>query len=476
MKRITIFLLILCLGTSCSKNLEALNENTKDATSAGGETFFTSALVNLSNRMNNVGLSQPPFVFFVQYLTEVTYVELSNYYIANTNVSDLLWQDIYQRVIKNLNEAYIVTSTLEPLNDDEQVEKNNRLAITEIMTVFTYGMLVDVYGDIPYSDAMNIDNVLPKYDDAETIYLDLLSRLDAAISQLDPAGTSFGRNDVFYNGDVSKWVKFANSLRLKLGLRLIDAIPEQGKEAVLKSAEHVFTSNDDNAILKYQSTTPNTHPLWVHLVQNNSRFYVGTSTIIDLMNELADPRRSAYFSQVNGSYIGGEYGAVQSFDLSSHLSARFYEPTLEAIITDYASVEFLLAEAIERGILTNLGTTEEHYNKAIEASFEYYEIEGISDYLANPMVNYITAAGDWKQKIGTQKWLALFNQGFEAWSEYRRLDYPVLLAPEDGLVSTVPTRLFYPVSEQGLNRENYEQASAAIGGDELTNRVFWDQN
>lgn len=476
MKEIILVLLVFCVVTSCKKDLESLNENTKDATTASGETFFTSAQINLSNRMNNAGLSQPPFVFFVQYLTEVTYVELSNYFIANTNGSDLYWRDLYQRVLKNLNESQKVISAIQPISSDDEIKKQNQLSIIEIMTVFTYGILVDTYGNIPYSEAMDIDNVLPKYDDAQQIYLDIIQRLNASISNLDPTGSSFGVNDVIYNGDVSKWIKFANSLRLKLGMRIIDVNENLGKEAVLQSADYVFTSNADNAVLKYRSTTPNTHPLWILLVQNNSRFHVATSIIVERMNKLEDPRREAYFSRVNEQYIGGEYGAVQAYDLSSHLSPRFYEPTLEAIYIDYASVEFLLAEAVERGVLTSHGSAESHYNKAIRASFEYYGVSGIDDYLSNPQVAYSSAGGPWKKKIGIQKWLALFNQGFESWSEYRRLDYPQLAAPPGAQVPSVPTRLFYPVSEQGLNGENYKNAASAIGGDLLTTKVFWDIN
>lgn len=475
MKNIIIILLVLFSSASCKKSLESLNVNVKNATEAGAGTFFTSAQVNLVNRLNNVGLSQPPFVFFAQYLTEVTYVELSNYFVGNTNGSDLLWRDIYQRVIKNLDESRKVLENTEVIGSTDEIKKQNQLLIIEIMRAYTYGILVDIYGNVPFSEAMDIDNVLPKYDDGKEIYFTLIDILSNAIENLNPTIGSFGNNDVIYSGNVDKWKKFGNSLKLKLGMRIIDEEFDVGKKAVVESAKGVFQSNGDNAVIKYQSTTPNTHPFWVHLVQNNLRYYVGTNTIVDIMNSLNDPRREAYFSKVGSEFIGGEPGRVQSFDLSSHLSDKFYDPTLEAILTDYASVEFLIAEGIERNILNDLGTAEEHYNSAIKASFDYYGVNGFDNYIIQNTISYNTASGSWQEKIGTQKWIALFNQGFEGWTEYRRLDFPKLEAPANAFVTTVPVRLIYPVSEQSLNSENYERASSEIGGDLLTTRIFWDK-
>lgn len=87
----------------------------------------------------------------------------------------------------------------------------------------------------------------------------------------------------------------------------------------------------------------------------------------------------------------------------------------------------------------------------------------------------MTAAGTYKQKIGTQKWIALYNRGFEAWTEWRRLDYPVLTAPADAL-SDIPVRYTYPVQEQNLNTANYDDAVSAIGSDKVTTKIFWDVN
>jgi hypothetical protein len=151
------------------------------------------------------------------------------------------------------------------------------------------------------------------------------------------------------------------------------------------------------------------------------------------------------------------------------------DPTFEGLIMDASEVEFLLAEAVERGIAVG-GSAQQHYNNAITASMSYWGVSSgnISAYLAQTSVDYTTATGNWKQKIGEQAYLALYNRGFESWTSFRRLDFPALIAPVDAAVSVVPTRLTYPANEETLNSTNNAAAAAAIGGNTLTTKLFWD--
>ena len=145
---------------------------------------------------------------------------------------------------------------------------------------------------------------------------------------------------------------------------------------------------------------------------------------------------------------------------------------------DYTEAEFLLAEAVERGFSVG-GTAEAHYNNAVKSSIVYWggTTAQADAYLAQPSVAYATAFSDWKQKIGTQAWLAYWLRGNTLWNSYRRLDYPRLFAPvnyKQG-INKVPVRLFYPSSEQTLNAVNYQAASAKIGGDSPLTRIFFDK-
>jgi hypothetical protein len=194
------------------------------------------------------------------------------------------------------------------------------------------------------------------------------------------------------------------------------------------------------------------------------------------MESLSDPRVPAYFTlDGSGGYSGGKPGASSNYSTFSKPAVAITTPDFPGILLDYPEVEFLLAEAAARGFVVG-GTAASHYNAAITASIIYWggTQAQATTYLARPAVNYATATGNYKQKIGTQKWIALYNRGWDAWIEWRRLDYPVLTAPVDA-VSDIPVRFTYPVNEQNYNTKNYNAAVTSIGGDEVATKLFWDK-
>lgn len=464
--------LALFLSFSCiEEDLDSLNRDSKNATTAAAGTFFSSAQKELADIMGAVlyratgpGVTR----MWVQHLTSVTYLEGATY------IPETSWAPLYRDVLKDLDESAMILRDSEPSLEEEIIQQQNQLAMIEILTVFTYATLVEAYGDIPYSEALDFSNPTPKFDDAQTVYTNLLNRLSAAISNLNTAGKGFESADLIYEGDIGRWTKFGNSLKLRMGMRIIDAVPEVGAQAVSEAIPGVITSNDENAKFVYLEEYPNTHPWWSFLVRQNLKYYVGTTSFIGTMNELNDPRRNVFFTPVEGEFKGAPYGIVSRYDSSSREGEYFRNPALPVIFMDLAQVEFLLAEAAERGIgpVSDPGT---HYNKAITASFEYYGLEDeVELYLQQPEVNYSSATGTWQRKIAMQKWIALFDQGFEAWTEYRRLDYPELNAPDIAESDIVPRRFLYPIEEQTINGENYQAAASAIGGDSYTTRLFWD--
>ncbi|HTI89412.1 MAG TPA: SusD/RagB family nutrient-binding outer membrane lipoprotein [Puia sp.] len=475
MRNIIIIFVISLLFSSCSKNLESLNTNTKDATQADAGAFFAYAVKWTSDAMQTItyGTTGDPFSisrFLTQQVSCNTYTDGTNYFTQFT------WSSWYSNVVNNLAAAKTVVAATAPIDQAGTIQKKNRTALIEIMNVYAYSKLVEAFGNIPYTDAGNINNLSPKYDDANTIYTDLFKRLYSAIDSLNTTGTGFGSYDLVYGDKIAQWKKFANSLLLQMGLRIMDANPTLGAKAVQDAvAGGVFTGNGDNAQLVYLNAQPNTNPLWVSLAVGNRQDFIAAAPYVDALNSLNDPRRAVYFTTVNGNYVGAPYGQPSDYNSFSHFGALFYTPVLPGILLDDASVEFFLAEAAERGILGSPADAESHYNAAIRASFAYYSVTGVDAYLTQPSVAYTTAAGDWKQKIGMQKWLALFNQGPEAWTEYRRLDWPKLTAPKNAFVNIVPVRLLYPSTEQTLNGANWKAASTAIGGDLMTTKLFWDK-
>jgi len=426
------------------------------------------------NTLTSSNVNLNIYRLIVQYWQETTYTDESNYDLATRDINDAVWDALYRDVLRDFQEA----KTLIPTDVANADVQKNELAITDILEVVTWYYLVTTYGDIPYSEALDINNPFPKYDDAKTIYGDLLARLDADISALNTASGSFETADIIYNGDIAAWKLFANSFKLKMGMTIADVDNETAKTTVESAvAAGVFTSNDNNAVFRYLSTPPNTNPIWVDLVQSGRKDFVGASTIVNTMGTLDDPRINAYFTiDANGGYSGGNPGESSNYATFSKPAETITAPDFPASLLDYSEVEFLLAEAIERGY--NVGATAAiHYNKAVTASVVKWggtEADA-SSYLSQPSVNYTTATGTYKEKIGTQKWIALYNRGWDAWIEWRRLDYPQL-APAASALSDIPLRYPYPVNEQNVNRLNYEAASAAIGGDNVTTKLWWDKN
>lgn len=482
MKKILTIILVFAMFASCTK-LEDLNKNIKDPAKVTGESLFTGAQKRLYDQMVTSNVNFNIVRLIMQYWTETTYLDESNYDLVTRTIPDNHWDRLYIQALKNFDESKkVITATSYP-NDPSTLVKSNKLAIVDVMSVYTWSILVETFGNIPYTEALDINNVHPKYDDGLTIYKDLISRLNADIVIMNPAWGSFGTADNMYNGNVANWLKFANSLKLRMGMLLAD-IPSEAalaKATVEAAAPNVFTSNSDRARLLYASSQPNTNPIWEDLVASGRHDFVPTNTLVDTMNNWNDPRRPFYFTQIDTSttgtpklaYVGGLNGLSNDYYSYSHVADKIQEPTFEGLIFDYAEVEFLLAEAIERGYTVS-GTAAAHYASGITASMEYWGVTStdITTYLAQPVVAYSSA--NWKEKIGTQQWLAYYNRGIEAWTEWRRLDYPLLVAPPDA-VSAIPVRYTYPIEEQTLNGANFTAASAAIGGDAVDTKLFWDK-
>ncbi|WP_026897493.1 SusD/RagB family nutrient-binding outer membrane lipoprotein [Daejeonella oryzae] len=480
MKKILIIFIAVFTLSSCEKDLTSLNTDKKNPTVVAAEPLFASAQRNLADILATPNVNSGIFRLLAQQWTETTYFDESRYDLNTRNIPQNFYAGVYRDVLRDLKEA----KTLIPNNINTSAdEKANQLAIADIMQVYAYSLLVNTFGDIPYTEALDFSNSFPKFDDARTIHLDLLTRLDADIAALKLNAGSYGGSDNIYQGDPAKWRIFAYTLKLKLGMMLADADPAglaAAKAAAESSAPNVFTSNANNAVFKYYSASPNTNPVWVNLVQSGRKDFVAANTIVDKMNALADPRISIYFTTTDaGNYVGGIYGTSNNYAAYSKPGDLLIDPAREYLFLDYAETEFLLAEAVERGFAVG-GTAADHYNKAVTASIEYWggTTAQATAYLANPAVNYATATGTYRQKIGEQKWIALYDRGFDAWTEWRRLDYPIFNVPPGAPVLTyadIPVRFTYPVNEQNLNKTNYEAASSAIGGDKVQTKLFWDK-
>ncbi|MFD2721614.1 SusD/RagB family nutrient-binding outer membrane lipoprotein [Hymenobacter monticola] len=486
----------LALTTSCVGSLdEKYNVDPKSPTTALASGFVANAERTLVRTLVSTNVNLNPFRFYVQYWAATDYPNESRYDLNTRSIPTGFWNALYRDCLRDLREAKanIPSDITIPAES-----KDNALAATEVLEIYTWATLVETYGNVPYTQALDFNTARPAYDDQARIYTDLIARLDVAISKFNPAAntgffTTTASADLLNNNSTALWLKFANSLKLRMALIIADVDPAKAATMAAATTGKVLASNADVIDLAFNGTFPNTNPLYEDLVRSARTDFAGTSFFINRLKGTAgpvtgvvDPRLNDYFNPVTsttqpaGTFTGGTYGSGNSKSLTSLPGTKLRGQTLPGVLMSYAQVEFMLAEARERGFAVG-GTPESHYNAAVTASITEPQWGGTAAeaaaYLAEPTVAYATAGGPgatYKQKIGYQKWVALYNQPVEAWTEWRRLDYPVLTAPNTA-ISGIPVRLLYPVVEQNINGENYAQAASAIGGDKVETKLFWDK-
>lgn len=479
MKKIILGTLILATLHSCSDDYyDSLNHDPMNPEKVPASYLFTAATDAYARRMLVTNVNTNVFRLYAQYWNETQYVQESNYELEERNINGNLVNEIIMNVIYDLEDAKgIIAEDL----FTSQVEKVNQTAICDLLQIQAWQTLVDTFGDIPYSEAlMAVEGVIkPKYDDDAAIYEDLVQRTIAAINSINVSGSGFGSEDIVYSGDMTKWKKFGASLLLKLGVNLADVNPSLAQTAINTAiSTGTFESDDDSFRLYYPGVTPFVNPLWTDLVQSGRRDFVAANTIVDYMNDLEDPRRAKFFRENMGEgvFVGGVYGSASPYNAHTQIADALHAIDYPGNLLDYTEVLFLKAEAAARGFAVG-GSAEDFYTAGITASMEFWgnTPEEIADYLANPNVAWATAPGDWKQKIGLQYWIAMYNKGFDGWTVYRRLDAPTLNLPAFS-GNPIPKRFTYPLAEQTINSENYAAAKAAMGGDTQQTRIFWDVN
>ena len=503
MKKIFLSIVTLTVLTlsSCVSDNENFNDDSKKAYDASAESLLTNAQKELTDQLTTPSVNNNPLRYYVQYWAATLYTAESRYNLINRTIPDTHWTKLYQDVLGNLQTSEeVLSKETKPAtvsDSDWAKQQQNKVAILEVLRVYTYQILVDTFGDVPYTESLqNPKIILPKYDNDTEIYPKLITRLNAAIAKLDTSGKSFNTGDLVYKGDVASWKIFANSLKLKLGTNLADISPALAKTTIEEAYNAgVLLKNLENALFVYASFAPNYNPIFDNLIASQRNDFVPATTIIDRMNSTSDPRRPIFFTPMaDGSYKGGIPGAQNALPYEStysHVGDAIKKPAAPGVLLEAFEVNFYLAEAAARGYAVG-NTPEYYYKKAITLSCEFWGVtpEDTNTYLTNPQVAYTTAAttpiagfpgtgtGTWQEKIGYQEWIALYNRSFQSWTAYRRLDFPILISHPRSVAASegkVPVRWTYPSEEQTVNGTNWQAASTAIGGDKLTTRIFWDK-
>jgi hypothetical protein len=475
------YITILCSGAlllsvaSCKKDLQEINQNPNASQIAQPDYLLTAATKATADTYWGTSNNMDASLLFVQHWAKIQYTDPDRYIYTNTAFQEL-WSVGYTKSIVNFNQIIKLA--------DAGASPNYK-GVALVLRSWAFTLLTDAYGDIPYKQSTSIDEYLtPAYDKQKDVYFALLDDLKAAQASLDPAGAVIA-GDVIYNNNIALWKKFANSLRLRIALRISDRETAKAQEVladIQAEGSGYISANNETAQFAYLSS-PNQNPI-SNLFDTRDDYRI-SKTIVDRLASLNDPRLPVYSSKTQdptpNTYVGLPNGLLVGdasdlgFTKTSKPGTYFLAPNAPAVIMSYSEVLFDRAEAAARGF-TNENAAD-LYNQAITASLKQYGITdaAASAYVALPAVQY--DAANFKKSIGDQKWIALFGQGLEAFAEWRRLDYPQLQPAVAGtLGGKFPVRFLYPGTEQALNGASYTAAVASQGPDVLTTKLWFDVN
>ena len=510
MKKISIVLLCaLTVLSSCTKNFEEINTDTTrpNPANADANSLFGAAVSNGMMRAFEFQRVQAlyPDLYSQYFATSAVYFPTDRYGY-NTNWLEAGWNLIFPRDINNLI-TIINSSTSLP----------EQKAVARIWKVFLFHRYADLYGDIPYFNVGNSDK--PQVFDAQKdIYYDFFKELDEAYNTLNTSSllTAYNNQDPIYgasaNTNVALWKKFANSLRLRLAIRISNKDAAKAKiEGEKAISLGTFISNTDNAFARVSAQVPN--PL--NQITGFGEFRM-SATMESLLIGYTDPRLGQYFSVVadptaaavkpyngvaNGLLPAQLSGANSNASLSN-VGPRFLgvnQASNPIIVLTYAEVCFNKSEAAFLGWNVGTGTDEQWYNNGIAASMNQFSItnaasitayqndntslpvipDGLTRATSTLPIKFASVASNKVEQICIQRYLACFPDGFEGWSIFRRTGFPKLF-PVASLESTSDVapgqfvqRIPYPDAVRSLSNAEVIKASARMGGDKQATKLWF---
>lgn len=483
MENIKKFLLILSIGMfftqSCTNDFEEINKNTNASEAVEPEFLLTNVITELIQQNTYTqGFDQSNY--FAHFAAAIDFGDLDRYIIGSNGT---YWNNLF--------------SYLQDIKSMQQAEASNEayVAVGDILKAFIFSQLTDMWNDVPYSQAISLEEgvVTPAYDTQESIYTDpetgILVVLKNAAATLENTNAVI-RGDVMFGNDLEKWVRFANSLRVRYLLRISKRLTDFSELQALANSSKLMRSNADNAVLPFLPSAPNQFPFFLASSGANDE-HVMTFTVDSVLTLLGDPRIGVYYKPTQRSlntdsveYRGVRNGqnretiakdTTLSIEKLSLFGSIFRDVPdgVDAQFMHYAEVQFALAEAVQRGYIT--GDAKTYYENGITASFEYYGVEVPADYFTREAI--ALNGTDNIIKIMTQKWLSLINVGHEAWFNIRRTGIPAIKAgPDAANEGRYPVRYLYPESEQATNAENYQDAVSRIGGDNINSKGWWEKD
>ncbi|MDR1555744.1 MAG: SusD/RagB family nutrient-binding outer membrane lipoprotein [Tannerellaceae bacterium] len=515
MKKILFLYGMLMLMAGCTGDFDEMNKNPNTITEVNPALLLPKMQrETINSEAFNYQRGENLFAnLYCQWISNsISYFNSDRYEYNDGWVTSAFWNPYYTYVLKDILDIKSMAETYP--------EYEEMYHIARIVAALSLARTTDIFGDIPYSEAgRGMDK--PKYDAQKEIYYDILNELKEATTALSKGFAveqkKYGASDIYYGGNVEKWIKFGNSLRLRFALRISFADPEKAKqegEAALASA--LMGSMDDKAYT-VTATVNDGHPLFVISNWNEFRMSATLEKVLKTWSTVPDPRMECRWGvtvqsiQEGTPDIKGIPNGLPSDQLPDYNSASnpwglLWAPTwnsehikptsfTQAYLFDimsYSEVCFLKAEAAVRG-WTNAGSAQANYENGIRASFNEARLDVSPDIYstANDEVYIRTGNVQWKEaddfetkleKIITQKWISLFPNGTEGWAEVRRTGYPRLtpvVRSDDPSINAAAgefiKKLRYVNKELESNAENAKNPALNGGkGDGQHVRVWWD--
>lgn len=462
MKHIKIWILLLAVvfSAGCDKDFDEINTNPNSAEEVPLTNVLLSGVSKGVRRTHGASMNMTYAGLWAQHYAKIQYID-EDWYEYRPDAVTGHWDGLYSGPLADIQT--IINKAPNP---------SNMRAAAMTMKAFYFAIITDMWGNVPYSEALSPDvTFTPRYDEQSAIYADLIVQLKAAAAMFDANGDNLGAGDIIYGGDAAKWKKFANSLRARLLNRAKHKNGAYATElqALLSNPADLIASNSENAFITYPDATVNSNPIFANKVNDGRNDHAVSKTIVDLMS--GDPRIAVY-AEVNdgGIYVGQPNGTVEPnpFTAVSQIGKAFRDdPAAPSFLMTYAEVLFIRAEA---------NNDKQAYQDAIAASCAQNGVTADAAFMAAKVGEYDTNAA---KAVATQKWIALFGDGCEGFTEFRRTGYPstIVEVPQSGYPGNgVPRRFPYPTSETGNNKANLEAAIAAQSVDAtglFGNKMWW---
>lgn len=482
MKNLKIFLLTMTvlMMAGCTDDFEEINSNPNEPEAVTPNLLLPTVISNTMNQVVDFAWDNGNIV--AQLTAKINFTDFDRY---NWGSESGRWNSLYG----NLTEVEAILAYART----EETANSSYEGIGLVLKSWMYSILTDNWGAIPYEEAISLETngiSTPAYNSQQEIYTALISDL-ATADDLLALGTPILGGDILYSGDLMKWRKLANSLRMRYLMRTSNVTDVSGQMQQIISSKPLFESNDDNAVLRYPAASQvDSWPVSNGRIGGFDEHRMST-TSESILKGFNDNRMFSWFQPTDNPdddpslFVGLPNGLSENnastfnggaSNVSRLNQSFFYDSpnSVEAPLMQYAELQFILAEAALRGLIS--GDARAYYEAGIQASFDFWNTDQDMDaYMTQTGVAYNGEL----ETIMTQKWLASFLVSAEAWYDYRRTGLPSFIIPGQDNVNSdrVPVRFFYPDSEQTLNAENYDRAIGAMGGeDDLNAKGWWESN